>query len=699
MSTAEHSIAFPEIDNGNASTRLFVATRGKANLILRYELENPLVARSRGNRGRATGRGSHHHWYRPHSSPTLSTEGTTWNASRTYVKVVTWRFLDISRTCHFPNLRSFFQSNSGSTMEQQRDSLATRQLCQLVARLTKTAGLDTSLRRRDLARSAYLIQHHHESKIQCAADTMNPRSSSSRSKDPPPATAALSSRREQVRYSWLSLVRVTRGSVMLLILCHLVPLVVVQIRSKILPLRTEGRSREAAAGARRLDVVVAQRSQAYGKWSGIPLVPIEHRDAALPYTAVHCAGENYSPESWKYRSCEFRNLCLDATASNTYDLVALESLQEHELRRALSAFTARERGTITLSTVLDPARSSVSLGTASAEPWFPRVVAHGDGFDEGKGSPRIPGAAGMSVSVLPESVVLVPFSVSTKALHSTYGNENVIWDVLYPIYTLLSLFGLEEKQAVLLIVDQHETQSSETTRSRLEDILSAMDKGMITLVPSVESAIGVAPTDPSTSWICSKYAVAGLGLRRIDEVSGEDSEDRTSRSAAEGINLWAFRTFLIKAFRIPHALDLDGKETPLRVTVHENLQNQLGSLQRLLPIEQVQIHLLNPLESIAAIAKTIAESRVFVTSLEGLGETNLAWVTFLPRDSYFIILVDTNVTYDAHSPYGMRRMDWDLLNAAGYFHFRVLPLHDTGGASVLASTLREIFDYVRSEAS
>jgi hypothetical protein len=41
VSTAEHSIAFPEIDHGNAATRLFVATRGKANLILRYELENP----------------------------------------------------------------------------------------------------------------------------------------------------------------------------------------------------------------------------------------------------------------------------------------------------------------------------------------------------------------------------------------------------------------------------------------------------------------------------------------------------------------------------------------------------------------------------------------------------------------------------------------------------------------------------------
>jgi hypothetical protein len=479
---------------------------------------------------------------------------------------------------------------------------------------------------------------------------------------------------------------VTGGSVLLLVLCHMVPIVVVQFQSRVLPLRTH----EAKAWARRL--VVAQRSQALN-WYGIPLAPVEQPAAALPFTAVHCTGENYSPEAWKYRSCEFRNLCLDVA---TDELVALESRDEHELRRALQDFTTRERETITISTVLDPARSSVSLGTASADPWFPRVVvAHHD--EEAKGSPWRPGAAGTAVHVLPESVVLVPFSVSTSPMNSKY-NENVIWDVLYPIYTLMSLFGLEEKQAVLVIVDPSASQSAVTTRSPLEDVLSAMDTSMMTLALSSESQISVTPTDSSMSWICSKYAVAGLGLRRLDDVSGEDWEDRTSRSAAEGINLWAFRTFLMKAFRISQARDLDVKKTPLRVAIHEKLQNQLGALQRLLPTERVQIHRLNTRENIASIAKTIAESRVFVTSLEGLGETSLGLVTFLPRDSYLLLLVDNDDTYDARSPHGMRRMDWDLLNAAGYFHFRVLPLRDSG-TTVLASTLRDILDYVCSEAS
>jgi hypothetical protein len=477
---------------------------------------------------------------------------------------------------------------------------------------------------------------------------------------------------------------------LLLILCHLVPIAVVQFHSKVLPLWIAGRNHEAKAGARRL--VVAQRSQAL-EWYGIPLAPI--KPEALPFSAVHCAGENYSPEAWKYRSCEFRNLCLDVADSNSNELVALESRDEHELRRALQAFTARERETITISTVLDPARSSVSLGTASADPWFPRVVvAHHD--EEANGSPLRPGAAGTAVHVLPESVVLVPFSVSNSPLHSNY-NKNVIWDVLYPIYTLMSLFGLEEKQAVLLNLDQHEAKF-DATRSPLEDVLSAMDTSIMTLAPSSESQIGVTPTDSSMSWICSKYAVAGLGLRRLDDVSGEDWEDRISRSAAEGINLWAFRTFLMKAFRIPQARDLDVKKTPLRITIHEKLRNQLGALQRLLPTEPVQIHRLNTRENIASIAKTIAESLVFVTSLEDLSETSLGLVTFLPRDSYLLLLVDNDDTYDARSPYGMRRMDWDLLNAAGYFHFRVLPLRDSG-ATVLASTLRDILDYVRSEAS
>jgi hypothetical protein len=80
-----------------------------------------------------------------------------------------------------------------------------------------------------------------------------------------------------------------------------------------------------------------------------------------------------------------------------------------------------------------------------------------------------------------------------------------------------------------------------------------------------------------------------------------------------------------------------------------------------------------------------------------LGETNLGLVAFLPRDSYLLLLVDNDGAYDARPPYGMRSMDWDLLNTAGYFHVRVLPLRDRD-ASLLAATLQGIVRYVQTEA-
>jgi hypothetical protein len=532
-------------------------------------------------------------------------------------------------------------------------------------------------------------------------DPRPPPSSLCCSMDPPPQREE--GRNKASSSSSSSFSRVTGRAFLLLILCHSIPITIVQFRSVGLSLRIPGWVLGVAGRRGLLGVDHHDGRQVAFEWSGIRLAPVKP-GARLPFTSVHCAGENYSPASWRYRSCEFRNLCLDA--ANPSEVVALESREERDLRRALQAFSARERETITISTVMDPARSSLSLGTSSAAPWFPRVVAH-DGDDGGGGakesSPRpgagAGGAPAAPFSALPESVVLVPISVSTASLRSN-SNKNVIWDVFYPIYTLLSLFGLEEKQAVLLILDPNDNAESGATRSRMEGVLNATDKSTMILAPSAVATSSGAPTETSRFWVCSKYAVAGLGLRRLDDVSEEeeDAGDRSSRSAAEGINLWAFRTFMMRALRVPQPHDNDTKEIPLRVTVHRSLQQQLGALKRVTPTEQAQIHPLDLRENITTTAKAIAESRVFVTSLEGLGETNLGLVTFLPRDSYLLLLVDNDDTYDARSPYGMRSMEWDLLNAAGYFHVRVLPLRDRD-SSILASTLKDIVRYVRSEAS
>jgi hypothetical protein len=307
--------------------------------------------------------------------------------------------------------------------------------------------------------------------------------------------------------------------------------------------------------------------------------------------------------------------------------------------------------------------------------------------------------------MLPDSVVLVPISIS--AVPPSRG-ASVLWNDIYPIYTLLSLFELERKQIVLVIRGSQAGRVEMDLLVRLAPILNAMGRDRITLTLLSPSSSSISVTDGDEDWICAKYAVAGLGLRRYDEDRPAEEILPTSftwypQSAVEGIDLWAFRSFMMKSMQlVPSNLVTQSSESrvlPLRVAVQGSLWSKVSAIQSWLRADEVVARPLESPDDFSANAKLLSESRVLIASLDLSGDFDFGMATFLPRNSFVILLVDNVDSYDPTAPYGMSRRDWETLHLAAFFDVRLLQLDvalDSSGDSLLLRSLESVLELTHS---
>ena len=151
------------------------------------------------------------------------------------------------------------------------------------------------------------------------------------------------------------------------------------------------------------------------------------------HSSVHCIGDNFAPssESWKYKTCQFRNLCFDTQIN---DFVIFTSKEQEELEKIASNPNLTNAA---ISTGMSDA-NGVSIGGLNPKwgrhvakmKWFPKVL---------KASDVLYGNDTVSTGIyeLPEDVVMVPF-------HSFAGFNvgHLIWDDFLPLYTILTTFDL-----------------------------------------------------------------------------------------------------------------------------------------------------------------------------------------------------------------------------------------------------------------
>jgi hypothetical protein len=319
-----------------------------------------------------------------------------------------------------------------------------------------------------------------------------------------------------------------------------------------------------------------------------------------PYSSIRCVGENYQGDelSWLYRSCHFRFLCYNVS-SKEFEIYArpddetLQSIATH--RRPLMDFTS----TVLLpppppptATSSNDRNSSGSFGVSLASGinddidqrrrmkdtfhWFPTII---------RSSPP------ERYYALDDDVVMVPF-------HSYKHKYSVVWDDLFPVYTLLNIFQLlsssdEHREALMMryapneamdqyddfneknmdlfrslmmrygyVDDQsnsrHNHNSSHTTNL-------AMQRNVILTSSSSSSSSSQRIKPLQSNLVCARDAVAGLGPHGIRK-----TKKSRLHNYGRGDIIWKFRNYCLNNLGLsssPSSVNNDRRPKNIRVSI------------------------------------------------------------------------------------------------------------------------------------
>ena len=443
-------------------------------------------------------------------------------------------------------------------------------------------------------------------------------------------------------------------------------------------------------------------------------IPLQWRsDGPPPVAQVDCLGledrhdnnNNNSTLSWMFRSCEYRNLCIDM---HTHEYVIFVNDDDN------------------VDTVKDNAQQ-VALG-----PINPRWNM-GNGLDRGwdkvRWKPSVVRRSTWnkvtSYYQLPETTTLLPF-------HSMAGHNigHLAWDDLWAVYKL----GLQFSAPAAIpgnVLGAHNNiwllrhQINETLyancdirrnkrlqcRANFERFvpLLGMDphtfsttKQLQLLLWNDTSHARTATTD--THLVCARRGLAGMGLLQDHGFRDHGWEDSTPVGGDASVltvphNLGAGRTFYDYAQLLRHhALLLDttsAKRTTTTTTSsierpvitfslrssqdwmrRQNFTAQIAALQEpaesfaaATPTWQIQALDLREL-TLTEQVRVAGTTQIFVTTCGGGAVT----ATFLPRDAALVVFYDATGGLDfdtLSSNHQPARLDWDLLNYAAGAHLRV----------------------------
>lgn len=391
-------------------------------------------------------------------------------------------------------------------------------------------------------------------------------------------------------------------------------------------------------------------------------LPLEHVsvDQDSFFSTVHCVGENYGTDAWKYRSCQFRNICFDTSA---HEYVLFPSKEEIELHRLLQL--RQQDGFVSVSTSMQD--KSVSLGTLSQAwstseqstiRWFPRIETDRTKLLE------------LGVYMIPSDKVLVPF-------HSFQAKDagHLIIDDWFPIYLVASIFGLEQKQLLLVrhtlrqplpgTCDEN-SLNYQACQKNFDKYAPLMSREPNKLILQSEELAQVASS--KSHFVCSKYAAAGLGLVANHMVKDSDfktDDYKLTHMVGYGTLLWQYRSFIMDN------LFPSGHNLPLKVLLNEltvtfDVSTATSELAQLDDIIRQQVSSTNVLTirfeelELKKAASIVSRSAILVVDCrQGEG---LALSLLLPRHASLVIYCpdESNVTKSM-------QLDWDMFNHGGYF--------------------------------
>jgi len=358
----------------------------------------------------------------------------------------------------------------------------------------------------------------------------------------------------------------------------------------------------------------------------------------------------------------------------------------------------RKDNFVTISTLLS--NTTVSLGAINPLwqqddkqklEWFPTVVQEewNDGYYE-----------------LPIDTVWVPF-------HSlaAFNPGHLVWDDFLPIYTLLSIFGLEAKK---LFLTRHVLESGPLWASC--DFNDEKRNECNAMFQKFLPAMGVLPGHFSSTQdltfepkgkrksnlVCSRYGAAGLGIisdHGLKQHGWSQQDYKTTHNVGRGATLRAFRNYMAKHLKVstgkvkakPPFKVTFSLRTTKRYQLDLDYEKQIERVKHALRKHQVIVQGFQMEElDIATQARIAAESSIFITFNGGGAVT----ATFVSQGASLIVYYDEGGGIEYGERTGLpAHLDWDLLNNAGYLRTHWLPF----GSMDSEKTLDSLVHLIQSE--
>lgn len=439
-----------------------------------------------------------------------------------------------------------------------------------------------------------------------------------------------------------------------------------------------------------------------GSFNGYPIYLRTRVDVE---TVSHCVGENYQGNvSWMHRSCEFRFFCFD---TKTKEYVVFQSSEEEQIFRHVedrlwpfldvSQSYLRQAPNRTNTVSLGGINLKWSMDKTSGIPrleWFPEIRT------------VRPGEA-ITYYELPPSVVMIPF-------HSMNGANpgHLVWDDFLPIYTLLTMYQLEEEDGGgaatdLLMMryvlkdaarglwascdwnDEKRQACHKMQNKFLPLMMGTPPVHELTttetfhfVVATTDTNGGETTTTAPSSLVCARHGVAGIGAltdHGTNKLHGwEEADYQTTHNHGRGGMMYEFRNFMLQNIGLPIELN---HQPPFRVVFSENSSNIRRrnidyTMQKQL-LEQsfhpsyvsVESYVFADI-SLEEQLQIASQTSIFVTACGGGAVTSM----FLPRGSSVIMYYLEDGSMANNVPTGKpARLDWDLFNNLAYLKVHWLP--------------------------
>lgn len=413
--------------------------------------------------------------------------------------------------------------------------------------------------------------------------------------------------------------------------------------------------------------------------------PIYFKEKTNIQTLPHCVGENYATQnSWMQRSCKFNFFCFDVSKK---DFVVFRSPEEAEIFSQLPEWLNVDVSQSYLKQS-NNLSNTVSLGGVNLKWGF-----KSDGIPRLEWFPEIrtidPGTK-LSYYEFASNVTMVPF-------HSMNGANpgHLVWDDFLPIYTLMTMFQLEEKSELLMLryvlKGDRGLWASCDWRDEKREACQAMHKKFLPLMmgrntnhnlTTTENFKFVPKQEGKANLICSSNGLAGIGSltdHGTNKLHGWVEDDfRLTHNHGRGGLLYDFRNYMVSNLGLP--VDYDHKP-PFRIvfstrssdTIIRNIDftAQIDLLRRSFNSNYVSVesYVMKDL-SLEEQVEIASQTSIFITGCGGGAVT----ATFLPKGASVILYyVEDGGVKNNKNTGTPARLDWDLFNNFGYLKVHWLP--------------------------